>query len=144
MGTVSSDQVSSAANASPELQDNGPWADDDALGSTDVAPGDDTAGSNKRRKVDDMRGAQNEDVLKLAVSAENSSSAQSVVARGRITRFAQPRYRMFETRDIYTPSSDYGRSVEDFRFRDISSSSFRFLSLQINCDVLYIHLISGK
>lgn len=55
-------------------------------------------------------------------------SAQIVVAKGRITRFAQPRYRMFETRDMYTPSTEYGRGIADFDFRDLTSSISRFVN----------------
>lgn len=127
MGTASRDQVSSSTEPNPELEDTDPWADADILGSPEDESVDESVGSSKRRKVTDIRGAQNDDVLKLALSADITSDAQSIVARGRITRFAQPRYRMFETRDIYTSSSDYGRSIEDFRFRDISSSTFRFI-----------------
>jgi hypothetical protein len=80
----------------------------------------DGLGPNKRQKV--SRAAAG---AAGAGGGETERDPPPAAARGRITRFAQPRHRMFETRDTFIPHSDYGRSIEGFHFQNISTSSFR-------------------
>ena len=65
----------------------------------------------------DVNGARNDNIV--------STISGPVVRRGRITRFAQPRFRMFETRDLYTAYSEYGHSLEEFNLRHVPPSAVR-------------------
>lgn len=79
---------------------------------------------NKRLKI--SHGDSEGDALFLRdenVAVNESMVSQPLATRGRITRFAQSRYRMFETRDPYTSFSEYGRSLEDFGFHDLISAT---------------------
>jgi hypothetical protein len=63
--------------------------------------------------------------LRVTNSVTELSSA-ALNSAGRITRFAQPRYPMFETRDNHLPFDDYGRGLDDLEFRDITSGNSRY------------------
>ena len=61
----------------------------------------------------------------------DESISQQPAPKGRITRFAQPRYPMFETRDMHAPFTDYGRGVEHLQLHHLSTSSSRFVFLTL-------------
>jgi hypothetical protein len=83
--------------------------------------------SGAKRKLgsvtDDLNGhvKTTEFASEREISEKLSEQTGVVYSSGRITKFAHPRYLMFETRDTSQVRDEYGRGLEDITFRDISS-----------------------
>ncbi len=68
----------------------------------------------------DLSNAETENVVESVAhdtGIENMTVATHT--KGRITRFAQPRYKMFENRDRALQYNEYGRNLDDLNFKDV-------------------------
>lgn len=53
-----------------------------------------------------------------------SNSKRRKLQSGLISKFLQPNFPMFETREVVMAFDEYGAGIDDLKFQDINSTSF--------------------